>query len=121
MKILYVSSVSATFELENQEIYYCKERYNVFLDSQVVLSGLSTNVFSLYDLTPNTIYKVKVNDKEREFKTLEVLLVSYKGKNKVNTNASIKEHIIPPTEPSIDFFGLKIGAILCFPNNIPVQ
>ena len=23
MKLLYVSSVSATFELENQEIYYC--------------------------------------------------------------------------------------------------
>ena len=49
MKLLYVSSVSATFELENQEIYYCKERYNVFLNGQVTLSGLSTNVFSLFD------------------------------------------------------------------------
>ena len=72
MKLLYVSSVSATFELENQEIYYCKERYNVFLNGQVTLSGLSTNVFSLFDLTPNTTYTVRVNDKEIKFKTLEV-------------------------------------------------
>ena len=28
---------------------------------------------------------------------------------------------IPPTKPSILFLGLKIGDILCFPINIPVQ
>ena len=27
----------------------------------------------------------------------------------------------PPTAPSTDFFGLKTGASLCFPNSMPVQ
>ena len=27
----------------------------------------------------------------------------------------------PPTAPSTDFFGLRTGAILCFPKSIPAQ
>ena len=72
MKILYVSSVSATLELDNSDIYYSSKEYDVFLNDQKVLSNVKTNVFSLFDLTPDTLYKVKVEDKIIEFKTLSV-------------------------------------------------
>lgn len=72
MKVLYVSSVSATLELVNQDIYYSSKEYDVILNGQKVLSNVKTNVFSLYNLNPNTNYKVVVNDKEIEFKTLSV-------------------------------------------------
>lgn len=72
MKVLYISSVSATLELDNQDIYYSSEKYDVILNGEKVLMGVNTNVFSLYNLTPNTNYKVMVNNKEVEFKTLNV-------------------------------------------------
>lgn len=72
MKLLYVSSVSATFELDNQEIYYSKEKYDVFLNGEKVLENISTNVFSVFNLNPGTEYKVKIADKEISFKTLSV-------------------------------------------------
>lgn len=72
MKILYVSSVSATLELDNQDIYYSSKEYDVFLNGGKVLKNVKTNVFSLYNLTPNTNYQVVVNNKEVSFKTLEV-------------------------------------------------
>ena len=72
MKVLYVSSVSATLELVNQDIYYSSKEYDVILNGQKVLSNVKTNVFSLYNLNPNTNYKVVVNGKEIEFKTLSV-------------------------------------------------
>ena len=54
MKVLYVSSVSATLELDNQDIYYSSKEYDVFLNGVKVLSEVKTNVFSLYNLIPNT-------------------------------------------------------------------
>lgn len=72
MKLVYVSSVSATFELENKQIYYSKEKYDVYLNNKLVLKGINTNVFSLYDLLPNTRYEVRINDKIVVFNTLSV-------------------------------------------------
>ena len=81
MKLLCLSCVSATFELENKDIYYSLEKYDVFLNDEKVLCDVKTNVFSLYDLTPNTNYTVKVNDKVFSFltpKTSEISLRAYK-------------------------------------------
>ena len=72
MKLLCLSCVSATFELDNKDIYYSKEKYDVFLDDKKVLSDVKTNVFSLYNLSPNTNYVVKVNNRVFSFLTPKV-------------------------------------------------
>ncbi len=71
MKIreLFVSSVSACFELVNDEPYYSKEKYDVYLNGEVALKDVNVNVFSLFDLTPDTDYCVTVGGDDTGFKT----------------------------------------------------
>lgn len=59
-KLLYSSSTSACFELNNKEIYYNIESYNVCLNGKVVIKNKKENVFSIFDLKPNTKYKVSI-------------------------------------------------------------
>ncbi len=69
IKQIFSSAVSATFELDTNDIYYAKEAFDVYLNNDKVLADVKTNVFSLYDLEPNTTYSVKVNDWKLEFNT----------------------------------------------------
>lgn len=57
---LYISSVSACFELENTLPYYAESAYDVLVNGAPALSGVRTNVFSLFDLRPETEYTVSV-------------------------------------------------------------
>ena len=59
---LYVSSVSACFELENTSPYYAEPAYDVTVNGAPALTGVRTNVFSLFDLTPGTDYTVAVGE-----------------------------------------------------------
>ncbi len=70
-KKLFVSSTSACFELSNKNPYYAPKRYSVYLNGEKVGKKRKTNVFSLFDLTPNTDYTVTVGRKSVEFTTLE--------------------------------------------------
>ena len=75
MKILFISPVSACFELENDAPYYAPEEYTVWLDGQKQFEG-KTNVFSLFSLRPGTSYRLKVTtcqgEQELEFTTKTV-------------------------------------------------
>ena len=55
IKTLFLSSTSACFEWQNNLPYYHEGEYTILLDGKEVFKG-STNVFSLFDLTPNTKY-----------------------------------------------------------------
>ena len=68
---LYVSSVSACFELENSAPYYAETPYDVFVDGTAALRGVRTNVFSLFDLMPDTAYAVRVGDVTVTVRTLD--------------------------------------------------
>ncbi len=57
-KLLFVSSVSACFEFENNSPYYNPERYTVTVNGVKENSERSTNVFSLFNLAPDTEYTV---------------------------------------------------------------
>ena len=59
---LYVSSVSACFELENTVPYYAESEYDVSVNGAPALLGVRTNVFSLFDLKPGTEYTVAVGE-----------------------------------------------------------
>ncbi len=59
---LYVSSVSACFELENTSPYYAENAFDVTVNGAPALQGVRTNVFSLFDLIPGTEYTVAVGE-----------------------------------------------------------
>ncbi len=59
---LYVSSVSACFELENTSPYYAETAFDVNVNGALALTGVRTNVFSLFDLKPGTDYTVAVGE-----------------------------------------------------------
>ena len=71
---LFISSVSATFELDNKEIYYNSKPFNVYLNDELVLEGENRNVFSLFNLKPSTEYTLRLvtedDSCEYSFKTL---------------------------------------------------
>lgn len=56
---IYIGSTSACFELNNSSPYYAPAPYTVLLDGAQVLEG-QTNVFSLFDLRPDTAYEIQV-------------------------------------------------------------
>ena len=58
--LLYVSSVSACFELENTSAYYAEEPFEVTVNGAPALQGVRTHVFSLFELKPETEYTVAV-------------------------------------------------------------
>lgn len=57
-KKLFVSGTSACFELENDNAYYSPEKYKVLLNGREVGGERDTNVFSLFNLSPDTHYTV---------------------------------------------------------------
>lgn len=67
--ILYASSVTACFELENDSAYYAQDAFDVTVNGAPVLLGVRTNVFSLFDLQPDTEYTVAVGDDSLRFTT----------------------------------------------------
>ncbi len=69
--ILYTSSVSACFELENTSPYYAEERFDVTVNGALAIKGVRTNVFSLFDLQPGTEYTVAVGEDSLTFATKE--------------------------------------------------
>lgn len=75
MNILLITSNSITIELENKDLYKTKA-YDIYLNDSLI--GKNTlNVISLYDLLPNTLYKLKINDDEITFKTLDLIMKKY--------------------------------------------
>ncbi len=67
-KLIFVSSVSACFELENSNPYYSPKAYKVLLNGEPA-GEFNTNVFSLFNLQPATKYCVSVGDSNVEFET----------------------------------------------------
>ncbi|MGN0998033.1 MAG: glycoside hydrolase family 28 protein [Faecousia sp.] len=57
---LYISSVSACFELESTSAYYAEDAFDVIVNGAPALRGVRTNVFSLFHLRPDTEYTVEV-------------------------------------------------------------
>ena len=70
IKPIFISSTSAAFEWQNDEAYYRAKEYTVYLDGEKVLCG-STNVFSLFDLSPNREYVLTSEGVSLAFKTKE--------------------------------------------------
>ena len=69
MKIVFLSCCSVTIELENNDIYFSNEPYDIYLNNEKIFSSYNKNVFSIFDLTPNTKYDIKINNETFSFVT----------------------------------------------------
>lgn len=69
MKILFLTARAATFELESDTVYYAEKPYKVAVNGNVHLKKFDTNVFSLYDLEPDTEYLVNAGNEQMVLKT----------------------------------------------------
>lgn len=84
-KLIFKSSRSFTFELDNKDIYYSPSPFDVRLNGKTVLTHVKTNVFSVYGLEPNTEYTISILDHEALFTTesesisMDVSLFGAKG------------------------------------------
>ena len=65
IRMLYCSSSSACLELKNKNPYYAPAPYTVLLDGKEVFQS-KTNVFSLFELRPDTEYAVAVRSESGE-------------------------------------------------------
>ena len=59
IRLLFVSGTSACFELDNDRPYYAPEKAAVYLNGEKQFDT-ETNVFSLFDLKPDTRYRLDV-------------------------------------------------------------
>ncbi|MDE5546389.1 MAG: glycoside hydrolase family 28 protein [Anaeroplasmataceae bacterium] len=70
MKVLSTTSRTITIELNNNEPYYALEEFEIYLNS-VFLRKESINVFTIYDLEPNTVYMISVGEEKIKVTTKE--------------------------------------------------
>lgn len=71
MKLLAVTARSATFALNNDSAYYAPSPFEVKLCGRVVREGEERNVFSLFNLSPDTEYVAEACGKKVTFRTAE--------------------------------------------------
>lgn len=101
---LFVSATSACFELVNNDIYFCKDKYDVLVNGKKVLTDINTNVFSIYDLVPNRKYEIQIGNDKLEITTKNVSLILH------------SKDFINPSKTNDDTLVLQ-AAINCLPKN----
>ena len=98
--LIFKSSRSMTFELNNKDIYYAKQAFDVKLNGEMALKDVKTNVFSIYGLLPNQSYEVEVFGDKKTFTTdvesvsLNVLDFNAIGDSKTNDTKAIQMAIL---------------------------
>ena len=68
MKVIYVGTRFIVLELDNHLPYFNDSLYDIYVNDKFYQKS-DKNVISLYDLTPNTNYKIKVLGEELSVKT----------------------------------------------------
>lgn len=66
--IIFQSSTSITIELINKDVYQT-DPYDIYLNGQLISKNVTKNVYSLYNLIPNTEYNLMINGVRKFFKT----------------------------------------------------
>lgn len=60
LKIINLTSVSCTIELQNNNPFYSLYTFDVYVNSILVHQNKNTNVFTVFNLYPNTFYNVTI-------------------------------------------------------------
>ena len=72
IKILDVTPVSVSVEVNNKDIYCASKPFNVLLDNEIILKKVNTNVLTIFDLKPDTQYKLSINHQTVVFTTPKI-------------------------------------------------
>lgn len=112
IKLVHNSPVSATFEIVN-DMPYSTSEYKIYLNGKYIRSDI-TNVFSVFDLNPNTLYELNVNETKVSFTTLEASEVYNIGEFNIdNTGSTLVTEKIQGIIDSI-----KDNSVLVFPKGV---
>lgn len=91
---LFIGALAASFEIVNDDCYYTNE-YEIYLNDKYIKAS-NVNVFSLYDLIPNTLYKLLIKYKcysySLEFKTLNHNIVLFESNN-LDSTSNLQKYI----------------------------
>lgn len=69
MHIIFLSSRSVSFELDNTQPYFSSQHFEVLLNQVVIYSMVNRNVCSIYGLNPDTEYEICANGESCHFVT----------------------------------------------------
>lgn len=130
--ILFKSSTSVSIEILNNDIYNTKD-YNVYLNEKLIIENQNKNVFSLFNLIPNTLYNLSIiqeNEKiNKTFKTddeyvcLNVLDFGAKGDGKNLDTSFIQAAILSCPDNGRIYFpkGIYYTGPLFLKSNITIE
>ncbi len=97
-KVIFLSARSVTIELQNEFVFETDKEYDILLNDELYSKGNKKNIISIFDLNPDTKYKLSVVYDGEEFSdsfktlneyvTLDVKKFGAKGDGKtLDTNA----------------------------------
>ncbi|MCQ2795018.1 MAG: glycosyl hydrolase family 28 protein [Bacilli bacterium] len=72
IKVLNVTPVSVSVEVNNKSVYYSDKPFNILLDNEIILKKVSANVLTIFDLKPDTQYKLSINRQSIVFTTPKI-------------------------------------------------
>ena len=87
--VIYLGTRSLTIEIDNNNPYFSTSEYDVYVNESLYAKDVKTNVFSIYNLEPNTKYDILIDDKKvkyfqeiktkKEYVTINVKDIGAKG------------------------------------------
>ena len=75
-RIVQITPVSLTVEIDDQTPFFSEKKREVLINGKAVLET-NENVFTVFDLTPNTEYTLSIDGIEVGFKTESVSCILY--------------------------------------------
>ncbi len=72
INVIKVSPVSVSFELNNDKAYYSGEKKDIYVNGNLYRKDEDRNVFTVFDLEPDTEYAIRIAEENLTVKTLSV-------------------------------------------------
>jgi len=72
INIIDVSPVSVTFELNEDSPVSSTKPYNILLNNEIIYKKVTDNVFTIFDLKPDTKYRLTINRISKDFITSKI-------------------------------------------------
>lgn len=75
IRIVDITPISVSVELNNNDAYFINKPFNVLLDNEIIFKKIKTNSLTIFDLKPDTQYKLAINQHNIVFTTPKIYKV----------------------------------------------